>query len=249
MLEIVQGRSRDLRVDEMIWPAQLPGALAPEAIVEEDSEGPSDLEESALKVTSKVTSSHLLEDCDLSGLPSNWCMVSINVTEDHTTMFITRRQRDRPPVIFTLPLDRQGKREEEDECFTLDTALGELREIIRESDASARDAKGIDRTDKSAKMKWWATRKALDKRLEELLKNVEFCWLGAFKVSGNFWDDLQSSDWLTSTELTRCADNLQSREWQITQVVGNVPKDAGRHLCKGFISRRQVKEHSHQARR
>jgi separase len=128
----------------------------------------------------------LFDQPDLSSMPDDWCAISINVTEDQRTMFISRSQRGRQPVIFTLPLDRQGKREEEDECFTLDAALTELRQIISQSDTSARTAKDVDRTDKAAKERWWADRKALDRRLQELLENIEFCWLGAFKVGSTF---------------------------------------------------------------
>lgn len=183
LLEIASNRNRDNRADEMVWPSGVPGpACLPgqlqDSDLQEDESG-SSADQPTVKSTAIASMS---EEPDLSNMPTNWCAISVNVTEDQSTMFVSRRQRNRAPVIFTLPLDRQGKREEEDECFTLETALTELRQIIADSDASARSAKNVDRTDRTAKTQWWSQRKDLDKRLKELLDTIEFCWLGAFKV-------------------------------------------------------------------
>jgi separase len=177
--EALAVRKRGARVEEMVWPEVVPGPVDQTDEMLQVEESGETLDNSR---SESARRSRLLEEPDMSRLPSNWCTISINVTEDHNTMFIARRQRDRAPVIFTLPLDRQGKREEEDQSFTLDTAVTELRTIIKESDDSARSAKDVDRTDKSAKMQWWSNRKVLDQRLQDLLENIEFCWLGAFKV-------------------------------------------------------------------
>ena len=61
-------------------------------------------------------------------------------------------------------------------------AVGELREIIRQSDQGTREAANVNKDDRKERAAWWANRSALDKRLKELLENIEFCWLGAFKV-------------------------------------------------------------------
>ena len=190
LLEIATNRNRDDRTDEIVWSAEVPGpASLPNLPLDIDlDEVDSDAahNDPPLGATTPPT---MFDEPDLSSMPTNWCAISVNVTDDQTTMFVSRRQRNRPPVIFTLPLDRQGKREEEDECFTLETALTELRQIIADSDASARNAKDVDRTDRTAKTQWWAQRKVLDQRLKELLDTIEFCWLGAFKVSiRNFAD-------------------------------------------------------------
>ena len=118
---------------------------------------------------------------DLDTLPPDWSVVSINVTEDRNTMFVSRHQRGHEPLVFCLPLDRQGRREGEEDLFTFDAASEELAEIIRCSDEGARSAKHVE--GREGKAAWWAERKQLDKRMEELLGNMEFCWLGAFKVS------------------------------------------------------------------
>lgn len=131
----------------------------------------------------KYSSNHLLDHHDISALPPNWVAISINVTEDRTTMFVSRHQADHDPLVFTLPLDRQGKREgeAEEDLFTFDAAVSQLTEIIRESDETSRNTKGI--TTNEAKAEWWNKRFDLDRRLKELVTTMEFCWLGAFKVS------------------------------------------------------------------
>lgn len=134
-------------------------------------------------VRSKYGSDMLLSNQDVSALPPNWIVVSINVTEDQTTMFISRHQANHEPLVFTLPLDRQGKREGEAESdlFTYDAAIKMLRDIIDESNEGARTAKDV--VDREGRIAWWDKRFELDRRLEKLCQTMEFCWLGAFKVS------------------------------------------------------------------
>jgi separase len=114
-------------------------------------------------------------------LPANWTVVHIYLTEDQHTMFVSRQRPNQRPLIFSLPL--KGRREtEEDEHLTFQDAIAELREIIRLSDESTKSAISVKGQDQRARAAWWADRGALDKRLKELLENIEFCWFGAFKV-------------------------------------------------------------------
>ncbi len=129
-----------------------------------------------------TSASSILKVPEASNIPPSWTVVTINLSEDCGTLYLSRVQRDRPPLIFSLPLDRQGRREEEDETFTFGKALGELREIIQTSDTIARDAKNIE--GKEGRAEWWNKRKVLDTRMKDLLASVEFCWLGAAKVRG-----------------------------------------------------------------
>lgn len=118
---------------------------------------------------------------DLSVLPKTWAIVSISVTEDRNTMFISRHQNGHEPLVFCLPLDRQSKREgEEEDVFTFDAGINELKEVIRLSEECSAAGKGVTTTE--GKADWWATKRALDKRMKQMIDNVEFCWLGAFKV-------------------------------------------------------------------
>ena len=96
-------------------------------------------------------------------------------------MFVTRQRARQRPLIFCLPL--KGRREgQEDEHLTYDDAITELKEIIRLSDEGAQQAGGVKKDDKAGRVAWWKGRTDLDKRLKELLTDIEFCWLGAFKV-------------------------------------------------------------------
>ena len=127
----------------------------------------------------------LLDPQDLSHLPPHWAVISINVTEDKTTMFVSRHQANESPLVFSLPLDRQGKREgeAEEDLFTFDVGAAQLNAIIEESNETSRSAKTVET--KEGRIAWWNKRYELDKRMKELVENMEFCWLGAFKVGPN----------------------------------------------------------------
>ena len=123
-----------------------------------------------------------VDQSQVDTLPPEWVVVSINVTDDKNTMFISRHQRDHPPLVFSLPLDRQGKRdgEAEEDLFTFEAAREGMRRIIEESNEGARNAKNIQGAE--GRSAWWEKRYDLDNQLKELVANLEFCWLGAFKV-------------------------------------------------------------------
>ncbi|KIY31248.1 hypothetical protein I305_06356 [Cryptococcus gattii E566] len=133
-------------------------------------------------IKSKYESKHILaaDTISLENVPANWAVISINVSEDRNTMFISRHQNGYEPIVFCLPVDRQGRREGDDDIWTFDAAVGELETIIKTSNESARRAKHI--TTPEGRAEWWAERRALDKRMEELCVNLEFVWLGAFKT-------------------------------------------------------------------
>ncbi|EIW51672.1 separase [Trametes versicolor FP-101664 SS1] len=114
-------------------------------------------------------------------LPPHWTVVNVSITEDRHTMFVTRQRAGHKPLIFCLPL--KGRREgQEDEHLTYEDAIKELQEIIRLSDEGTRQAADVKKDDREARMAWWKTRSELDGRLRELLGDIEFCWLGAFKT-------------------------------------------------------------------
>jgi separase len=118
---------------------------------------------------------------DVDELPASWTIVSISVTDDKTMMFMSRQRPHSEPLVFCVPLERHHREEEEDQLTYAD-AITELTNIIRESDESTTRAKVVKDLSKEAKAEWWNTRAALDQRMKVLLENVEYCWLGAFKV-------------------------------------------------------------------
>jgi separase len=119
---------------------------------------------------------------DLASLPRTWAVVSITVTDDRNTMLVSRHQNGFDPMVFCIPLDRQGRREgeEESELFTFDAGINEMRAIMDGNDESIKSI-GACKTMDDRKA-WWKERHALDGRLGELLATIEFCWLGAFKT-------------------------------------------------------------------
>lgn len=126
-------------------------------------------------------------------LPKNWTVISINITEDKGTIFVTRQRAEHEPLIFCVPL--KGRREtEDDEHLTFDDALNELKQIIALSNQGTREAVHVKNDDLQARANWWSDRSALDTRLQELLENIEFCWLGAFKVSSSAFEDADNND-------------------------------------------------------
>ena len=98
-------------------------------------------------------------------------------------MLFARQRPQNEPLFFCVPLERHGRGDESaDEQFLFDDAMHQLDGILQESDQSAKDAKGAPSEYRDAKAAWWARRVALDRRLRGLFDDIEFCWLGAFRV-------------------------------------------------------------------
>ncbi|KAJ7775022.1 cysteine peptidase C50 [Mycena metata] len=134
------------------------------------------------KYQSQAPDISTLSASQMSGLPDNWTVVHLSVTEDKSTLFVTRQHggdSKSTPLVFCVPL--KGRRDDdEDEHLTFEDALREFKEIVRLSDEGTRGA--INVKDPEARARWWKERTALDTRMRELLENIEFCWLGAFKT-------------------------------------------------------------------
>ncbi|KAI0344016.1 hypothetical protein BDW22DRAFT_1114942 [Trametopsis cervina] len=134
----------------------------------------------AERYQSQVYDASHLSNPQTGSLPPNWTVISISVTEDKDTMLVTRQSSARSPLILYLPL-KERRDGDDEEYLTFENALAELREIIQLSDNGTREAAGV-RNNREARATWWAGRMALDKRMKQLLDNIEFCWLGAFKT-------------------------------------------------------------------
>lgn len=201
LLEAIQQKFQDSQaLDDLQWPLMSPNGSplssqtrlpARMTLMDSDEEGGPDLGKTSLKqywesILEKCNNRSFnlvgLSDHRADNLPKHWTVVNINITEDKSTMFVTRQRALHEPLIFCVPL--KGRREtEEDEHLTFDDALNELKQIITLSNQGARQAIHVKNNDPQARASWWAERIALDKRMQELLDNIEFCWLGAFKVS------------------------------------------------------------------
>ncbi|KAL4079672.1 peptidase family C50-domain-containing protein [Scleroderma citrinum] len=117
---------------------------------------------------------------DLAKLPQNWTVVHIILTPDKSAMLLSRLSSSSSPLLFSLPL--RSQLDSDEPRLTLDEALAELCDIVRLSDEGARRAVHVRNDDPAERAAWWSERAVLDKRLKELLDNIEFCWLGGFKT-------------------------------------------------------------------
>ncbi|KAJ7653310.1 cysteine peptidase C50 [Mycena polygramma] len=135
------------------------------------------------KYQSQAPDISTLSASQMSGLPQNWTVVHISVTDDKSTLFVTRQHGGNAtaaPLVFCVPL--KGRRDdEEDQHLTYEDALREFNDIVKLSDEGTRGAVHV-KDDPAARAGWWKERTALDTRMRELLENIEFCWLGAFKT-------------------------------------------------------------------
>lgn len=128
----------------------------------------------------------LLLSSEAATLPNNWTVVNISVTADKSTLLCCRREGGNDssqPLIFCIPLkERREQAGGDGDHLTFDGALSELQDIIHASNESTKNAVHIKPDDENARSHWWKQRGLLDVRLRELLENIEYCWLGAFKV-------------------------------------------------------------------
>lgn len=118
-------------------------------------------------------------------LPDHWTVVSISLTDDKSTLVVSRQRPRREPVIVYLPINRQDRRDDAGEDqFTWEMAMEELKDIVAQSNDTARNSRHV--VEREGRVAWWAKRVELDQRLKTFVENVEYCWLGVFKVSIRF---------------------------------------------------------------
>lgn len=122
------------------------------------------------------------DPCSLpSQLPATWMAVCIGVNEAKDCLYVARYEAEREPLFLSLPMDRVGRRENEEPLFQGELAFSELTDIIDQANSTSQRAKSVKSDDD--KNAWWSQRRELDERLKILLANVEHRWLGVFKVS------------------------------------------------------------------
>lgn len=191
MLEAIKSKFPDASHDDLVWPILSPNgsALSPPIPAKPGAnKDEPDFDGEHQEYWNIVEDNHstakfdpvLLSQSIAGRLPHNWTVVSISVSEDRRTIFVSRQRPRRQPLLFSIPLE--GRREGEEETITFQGALDEFEEIIRLNDETTRSAERVTKTDRRQRCNWWAERTKLDTRLRELLENIEFCWLGAFKV-------------------------------------------------------------------
>jgi separase len=128
-----------------------------------------------------------LRESQTRSLPTNWTIAHIALADDKSTLLLSRQEcgdTAEDPLLFCVPLN--GRRDngagDEEEHLSFEDAMAEFDEIIRLSNENTKAAVHVRPDDEEARASWWKDRNTLDVRLKELLENIEFCWLGAFKV-------------------------------------------------------------------
>ncbi|KAF8958159.1 peptidase family C50-domain-containing protein [Flammula alnicola] len=150
------------------------------------------------KYKSQILNSSTLSSSETIGLPTSWTIININVTPDKNTLFISRQEggsESKDPLIFCIPLKGRrdhGSGDDDEEHLTFDGAVQEMQDIVRSSDECTKSAINIKSDDEDARCNWWKERGQLDVRMRELLENIEYCWLGAFKAILNPQEDIST---------------------------------------------------------
>ncbi|KAI6127502.1 peptidase family C50-domain-containing protein [Pisolithus croceorrhizus] len=180
MLEAIQHKFPDRNArDDLQWPLPRASDSSPGLLLPTPGSKYNPSARRPIRASSFSSATFRSLSSEISKLPPRWTIIHIILTPDKSTMFLSRVS-SASSLIFCLPLHSRSGGDEPH--LTLDEALTELRDIVRLSDDGARRAAHVRNDDPADRAAWWAERTALDKRLQELLENIEFCWLGGFKA-------------------------------------------------------------------
>ncbi|KAI7437455.1 hypothetical protein KC368_g12635 [Hortaea werneckii] len=140
-------------------------------------------------------------------LPKPWTCVSLSLNHDCSELYVARCRAGQSPLIVRLPFSRRSPEDDDDDEDDFDYHKGkaELQDIIEASNYTCHNTNGGEA--KAAKRNWWSEREALDKRLHELLINMENIWFGGFK--GVFSQHAQQPDLLA--RLRKSFDEILAR--------------------------------------
>lgn len=164
-------------------------------------------------------------------LPSRWAVVSISVCSETGSLMLSRLERDRDPFLLNLPLNRHNCRDANEEFFSFDHGLLQLKEIIELSNATASSKRTSMIKTKEERQAWWKERYDLDQRLQELLHDAEYCWIGGFL--GIFSTNRPSTNLIEKfckQFVNILGTHLPSRNWKVSggRRRAAAPKSSGR---------------------
>ncbi|KAG0140745.1 hypothetical protein CROQUDRAFT_99682 [Cronartium quercuum f. sp. fusiforme G11] len=180
MLDVVRFKLEAPRpLDETLWPSV--SSAIPSIDPPEDNPSYSSIRQHWLQVQSH----HTIDTNDpgtyrpIQNLPIDWRVVSLHLSQDKDSLFLVQHRSSTDPLVIKLPMNRQDRREGEEDSFTLTTALQELRSIVSCSNAATQRARHV--SGHAEKVTWWTERKELDSRMRQLVENIENRWLGGCK--------------------------------------------------------------------
>lgn len=116
----------------------------------------------------------------IDSLPLNWAAVSISICSETGSLVLSRFEKNKAPFLLSLPLNRHNCRDANEEVFSFDHGLAQLREVIELSNATASSKRTSTIKTKEERQEWWKERYDLDQRLQELLRDAEYSWIGGF---------------------------------------------------------------------
>ncbi|WFD18821.1 separase [Malassezia caprae] len=118
--------------------------------------------------------------CDSASLAPGTGTLVVALAPNQRDLVLARESPAYGTSVFTVPIDRQSRREGDDEAWDVEAVLHTLRELVRASNAGVQGAKDVG-AELDARKAWWGERRALDTQLAELLETVQSTWLGVFQ--------------------------------------------------------------------
>lgn len=118
-----------------------------------------------------------------SHLPEDWNVITVDICPFTGDLMLTKivPRNSQAPFVARLPLNRFASRDVNEETLLFKDAKNEFLEIIELNNQSTKLSRTSQISDIEGKKKWWKERYKLNARLEKLLKDIEYFWLGGFK--------------------------------------------------------------------
>lgn len=159
-----------LRNNDFSWPSHSDALIQQSEVFSASDLGKSELQEMLLLYKARF----------VDFLPPKWAAVSISVCSETGSLVLSRFEKNKDPFLLNLPLNRHNCRDANEEFFSFEHGLMQLHEIIELSNATASAKRTSTIRTKEERQSWWKERYELDQRLQELLHDAEYCWIGGF---------------------------------------------------------------------
>lgn len=114
--------------------------------------------------------------------PNRFNVISIDYCSVTGSLLVSKIETfsDRK-VHLRMPLNRAYTRDLDSKTLSFEQATKELSDIITASNASTSIEVTSSINTREQRKEWWQTRHELDRRLRELLQNIEDCWFNGMK--------------------------------------------------------------------
>lgn len=183
-------------------------------------------------------------------LPTNWQVLTVDYVLPTNSLVIVRYDsRFNAPLFVNISLD--GKREQ----VSYKSILASLQSIIEDSDKTTSIEVTQNINTYEEKSQWWDTRRSLDKKLENLLTDIDVEWLGGFNslfqfknvsmadiklFKGQLIDIVSKYTGFKSLENDKIKQNIQNLHDGIVELflkIDKISDDKVSHLLNFFLKR------------